>query len=241
MFIHKAPRFQIYIGDSADQTYQSEYLSLSHAQAVAAYAPFAHVKQLMQLDGLFFLKQIHGVLGTIITCHEQDLLPFTQEGDFLITHVPHTGIGLMTADCLPLVLYDQHNHAAGIIHAGWKGAVQSIAIKALEAMHNTYGTEPSQVHAFVGPSAKICCYQVSDDFVNHLDAFVYGNQLLQKRDNGLFFDLSALNCLQLESYGVLRENISLEYNQCTICNSQFYSHRRQGSQAGRQMTIIALK
>jgi copper oxidase (laccase) domain-containing protein len=61
------------------------------------------------------------------------------------------------------------------------------------------------------------------------------------REQKIYFDLPLFNKLQLEKAGILPENINTDYNLCTLCDGRFFSFRKQGALAGRQMTVACLK
>jgi len=147
----------------------------------------------------------------------------------------------MTADCLPIIMHDTAHNIGMIIHAGWRGSVQKIGSKALECMQKDFNTDLQKLRILFGPSAKACCYEVTQEFIEHLDAFEFGPRAVRRQGEQLFFDLSLFNRLQLESCGVPKEAFCMQYNLCTICNDTFYSYRRQRDQAGRQMTVLCLK
>ena len=240
MFSHKADHFSIYFGGVQDQLMPAWYLNLPDTPLLEL-APFSRLKASFGLHDLMFLHQIHSDKGVLV---DQDCLginrPFKVDGDYLVTAMKHVGIGVMTADCLPIMLYDSQNKSVAAIHAGWRGSVAGIAVKALEHMQEACGTQPSAITVFFGPSARVCCYEVSKGFEEHLAGFSWldKQQVLVQRDNKLFFNVPLFNQLQLEAAGVANAAISTEYNLCTMCDSSFYSSRRDNS--GRQMTVIWL-
>lgn len=242
MFIRSSSRFLIYFGDAGDGLMPAYYLNLSDVPLLNLPS-FAALKGALGAEQALFLHQTHSNKGLVVN---QDSLvrvrPFKEEGDYLVTNEKRVGVGVMTADCLPIFFYDKMHHAVAAIHAGWRGSVIGIAVKALECMREEYGTRPEDVRVFFGPSAGVCCYEVSPDFTVNLEGFSYADKerVLVARDNKLFFDLALFNWLQLEAAGVKAEAISAEYNLCTICNHQFYSYRRDGEVAGRQMSVICL-
>jgi len=242
MLLHKAPLFHIYFGNAHDNLNPQEYLTFPAGYTFDGHAAYARVYKALQLEQLLFLHQTHSVEGFQITPENAvHFQPFKHDGDFLITDLHHVGLGVVTADCLPIVFYDTRHQAVGIAHAGWRGSVQSVGIKTLEAMQRAYKTQLAEVQVYFGPSAQVCCYRVGDDFATSLESFSYADRTLQQRDNGLFFDLPLFNRLQLEAYGVKREGIALQYNICTICDENFCSYRRDGMQSKRQMTVVSLK
>jgi polyphenol oxidase len=151
------------------------------------------------------------------------------------------GIGVLTADCVGLVLYDPVHSAMAVVHAGWRGAVQGIVYEALHALQRTYNTVCSDLQVFFGPSARACCYEVDELFVNAFPACMYADEALSKKGSQLFFDIPTLIIKQLAVAGVAQQSISMDYALCTICNTQFCSHRREKEQAGRQMLVAIIR
>lgn len=240
MLIHKNPLFSIYFGGAKDGLMPPYYLNLPDTPLLEL-SPFDGLKGLLGLKNLMFLHQTHSNQGLVV---DQASLaasrPFKVEGDYLVTNLKHIGIGIMTADCLPILFYDRANNAVAAIHAGWRGSVLGIAAKALERMQEEYGTRSEDLAVFFGPSALACCYEVSRGFEANLEGFTPADnaQVLVERNNKLYFDVPLFNRLQLEAAGVKKDSISTEYNVCTMCNKALYSSRRDNS--GRQMTVICL-
>lgn len=242
MLLHNGPLFRIYFGNAQDNLYPNMYLNLPVAKHVLDIKPFVALRRIMHIDSLIFLRQVHSNQGIALSAAEAATLrPFSCEGDFLITDVPLVGIGVMTADCLPIVMYDNVNNVIAIAHAGWQGSVNGVARNAVERMCEIYGSEPEHIRVFFGPSAKVCCYTVTNDFLRNLEKFSEVDRVIQRHDGKNFFDLPLFNKLQLESIGIKKEAFRLEYNICTICDKKFFSFRRQGQKAGRQMTVVSLK
>ncbi|HEV2601438.1 MAG TPA: peptidoglycan editing factor PgeF [Candidatus Babeliales bacterium] len=248
MLFHRNPLFSIYFGNAADELYQQEYLQIVgyDAHELIQHPSFAHMSKMMGLTSLLFLKQVHGTQGLVITEENcNSFVPFSLDGDYLLTDQSDVGIGVMTADCLPIVFYDMRHHAVAIVHAGWRGSVAGIATKALCQMQEQYDTDVQQIRIFFGPSAKACCYEVTQDFLEQFSEFSFAGSLFMHRAGKIFFDLSEYNKQLLQEYGVAPHMIQLGYNICTMCATDFFSHRiqaQQGAQrAGRQMTVVSLK
>lgn len=238
MLFHHNPLFRIYFGDARDQIFfSSDSRSLDLESG-----PFGNLKKKLALEQLIFLNQVHGTSGEFLKTHEHaaTLNPTPTDGDYLITTATHLGIGIFTADCLPIIYYDTFNQAIAIIHAGWRGSLSGIARVVFEKMEKEIGTQREHVRVFFGPSAHVCCYKVTQEFLAHLEPFACADQVIQKNGDSLFFDLPLFNRLLLEDYGIKRNAFHLDYNVCTIDNSSFYSYRRQGKSAGRQMTVACL-
>jgi YfiH family protein len=236
MLVHfdDAP-FVVYFGDRHDSMIVSDRAGLSHGT-------FAKIQHELRLDGIVFLKQIHGAHSMCITRKTKIIEPlhvFQQKGDVLISSRRAIGIGVLTADCLPVIIYDFVHHCIGIAHAGWRGTFLSIAVAMVEMMQKNFDSQPRDMVVYFGPCAKICCYQITHDFLSYPSKIEFMDQVVVKREK-LFFDLPLLNRLQLVKVGVCDENINDCYNQCTICNNSFHSFRRDGVFAGRQETVVAL-
>lgn len=243
MFFYRNSAFSIYFGNAEDALYQPDYYALAGISSVDLVSNplFSFVKKDMSLSSLVFLKQVHGVSGKVVRLASESIKSFEQEGDFLITNQLGIGIGVMTADCAPIIFYDPIHKVSAIAHAGWRGAVKGIVIKVIARMQKEYGTDVKNIQIFFGPSAQKCCYQVSPDFINNIKRTDFLDAVIVRRLDDIFFNLQEYNKQLLQDYGVPIEAFNCFYAQCTICDNSFFSHRRQGSLAGRQMTIIALK
>lgn len=240
MLLHKTDTFQIYFG-SAQDSISKQRDCIPASAPLLLHPKFKPIADRLTLKKMAFLNQVHGTKGMFIN---NEAPAFDSDGDFLITVQKNVGIGIMAADCLPIVFYDSKKQAAAIAHAGWRGSVAGIAHKVVKAMGQEIGTQPADLQIFFGPAAKQCCYIVDSKFADNLAKSFAPNgnySFLSKRSNSLYFNLPEFNVLQLEKAGVLREQINCDYNFCTICDLRFFSHRRQGEQAGRQMSMIVLE
>lgn len=233
---HHNPLFRCYFGNEKDALDPKEYLALSEVQDILTIQPFSSLKKAMSLSRLVFLRQTHSVDGLHVS--ENPPYSFAQTGDYLITNQKFVGLGVMTADCLPIIMVDPVRGAIGIAHAGWRGTVAHIGTIMLDDMRRSFGTQPEHLKVFFGPSAKQCCYKVSAHFINELEHLPEYEQLLIKRHGTYYFDNTQCNRMLLETAGIHKDAICCEYNLCTICDKGFYSHRR--GQSNRQMTVVSL-
>lgn len=137
-----------------------------------------------------------------------------------------------TADCVPILLADRRGRSAAAVHAGWRGTAAGIAMRAV-ARFEEIGIAAGDLLAALGPSIGPCCYEVGPEV---LQAVAGGSGLAA--GGGRHLDLAGANVAQLRSAGVGRESI-FRAPWCTACTSElFFSHRRQGSSAGRLMACI---
>ena len=159
--------------------------------------------------------------------------------DAVMTDVAGLCIGVSTADCIPILLYDADHHAACAVHAGWRGTVQRIASEAVRAMQREYHSEPSQLCAVIGPGISLDSFEVGDEVYDRFAAAGFDMAAIAQRYAKWHIDLPACNRLQLEDAGVSH------VWQSGICTYQqydrYFSARRLGVQSGRIYTAILLK
>jgi YfiH family protein len=195
------------------------------------------------LTHLIVLDQIHSEIGICVDDislqNRYNFLDF--QGDFLVTSKKNIGLVVLTADCIPLVLYDERQNVVSIVHAGWKGAFAGVVEQALGVMQKKYQSKLQDIKAFFGPAARACCYQVTQEFVDQfqkkfgtIPAFFY-------RDNTIYFDNSLFLQQNLKKFGILESNMNFENALCTICNAEFCSFRREKQLANRQITMVVLR
>ncbi len=237
MILHTTQQFSIYFGDRAPS------LSLSDLQAKMATDALVHAAHAVKAQTVALLQQEHTVQGMVIEQNDTTDYIFTPVGDYLITQQLDRGIGIVTADCMSLVLYDPITHTAGIIHAGWKGLVGNIIQVVLAKMEQTMGVQLANCELYCGPSAGVCCYQVQQDFVQRfVVAFSYldHTSFFVDKNEKIYFDAQAFVRVLVRTLGMNEEKIYTMYNVCTICNLSYCSYRREQNKACRQITMICL-
>lgn len=145
--------------------------------------------------------------------------------DALITNRPGIPLMVLTADCVPVLLFDAATRSAAAIHAGWRGTANGIVSLTVEKMKSEFGSKPGDLVAAIGPCIGPCCFEVGDDVAEHFSR--WPNTVIRRPDwVKLHIDLVLANCLQLELSGVLPQNIESS-GECTLCSPrQFFSHRR---------------
>jgi YfiH family protein len=161
--------------------------------------------------------------------------------DALMTNMKDVCIGVSTADCIPILLYDKEKHAVCAIHAGWRGTRQRIVEKALRAMTTTYGTIPSDVVAQIGPGISLDSFEVGDEVYDAFAESGFQMPSISERRSKWHIDLPACNKQQLTDMGVPSACISMS-GICTYkMHHTFFSARRLGIHSGRIYTAIMLK
>ena len=164
------------------------------------------------------------------------------EYDAMVTNLSGLALGIGTADCLPILLFDPRRKAIGAVHAGWRSTVKRIAEKAVKAMVKIYGTNPQDLLAAIGPGIGGCCYEVDDPVIEPLEkALPSWEAFASSKENGRFhLDLSGVNERILEEAGLSLKHI-FPLNLCTSCRRDlFYSYRAEKPRTGRMLSLIML-
>ena len=160
-----------------------------------------------------------------------------KECDALITNLPDVVLTVLTADCVPVLLYDPVQRVVAAVHAGWRGSKAQIVKKSVEKMIETFGSSASDIKAGIAPSIGMCCYEVGEDVAKHF--FDIPKACKQNRDKYML-DLPYINKQQLLHAGLKEENIEMSHI-CTACNVEHYfSYRKEKKCSGRFMSTIAL-
>ena len=161
--------------------------------------------------------------------------------DAVMTDVPQLCIGVSTADCLPVLLYDSTHRAVSAVHAGWRGTVLRIVQKAVEAMCHAYGTAPADLQAVIGPGISLDSFEVGDEVYDQFLSAGFDMQPISRRDAKWHIDLPMCNRLQLMEAGIPADHIQMT-NICTYQQyDRYFSARRLGIQSGRIYTGILIK
>jgi hypothetical protein len=166
----------------------------------------------------------------------------TVHADAMITDVPGLAIGVETADCVPVLLFDPATSAVGAVHAGWRSTVKKIVQKAINRMSEEFGSEPSRMIAAIGPAIGPECYEVDDPVMGPVrEAFSFWEEVTAPRGNERWsLDLVKANRTELMQIGLLDKNIH-SAGMCTSCRKDlFYSYRAEG-RTGRMLSVIMLK
>jgi hypothetical protein len=240
MIVHSSPLFSIYFGDKRDSINPQDYKKFN-STTLFDTEPFSLLKKRMSLQQLFFLHQVHGKDGKVIESESKSLPLFVEEGDYLITNNRFIGLGVATADCLPVIFFDKAHHAIGIAHVGWRGAFAGIVTEVIQQMQDRYATQISDIEIFFGPSVKHCCYEVDASFIDTMEHDSFALQAISQKSEKHYFDLPKYVTLQLYTFGITEKQIGFEYNTCTMCNDTFCSYRRDKGSANRQITVVSLK
>ena len=163
--------------------------------------------------------------------------------DGLITDEEGLVLSTVYADCVPLFFLDPVHKAIGLSHSGRKGTVSLMGLHTVEAMHDSFGSEPADILACIGPSICRNCYEVGDDVAEEFRAAFHeaAGLMLTAKDNGRYLlDLWAANRLVLTQAGILPGHIECT-DICTCCNPDYlFSHRASHGLRGNMGAFMML-
>ena len=161
--------------------------------------------------------------------------------DALMTNEAGVCIGVSTADCIPVLLYDPIQRASCAIHAGWRGTVQRIVEKAVTRMTEVFGSDPQNLIAQIGPGIHLESFEVGDEVYQTFEKEGFPMELISKKYEKWHIDLPECNRLQLVAAGIPETHIAVS-PVCTFQQSDtFFSARKLSINSGRIFTGILLQ
>jgi YfiH family protein len=209
------------------------------------------------------LRQVHSDIIHVVRSRQPERLV----GDGIVTDLRGLALGILTADCFPVLLVDTKKKAAGAFHAGWRGTVKRIVEKGAGIMRLEFGSHPEDIHAAIGPGIQNCSFEVGEEVEEQFHSqFEYAAELfhrvqesdavrerypmlfMNQRAPGhgnpcikLHLDLREANRRQLLAAGVPEENITA-LKDCTVCQPRkFFSHRAERGKTGRMLALIGIQ
>ncbi|MCY6959449.1 peptidoglycan editing factor PgeF [Clostridium brassicae] len=192
-----------------------------------------NIKKWFQVSEVGYLNQVHSDLVHIYSRQIQD-------GDALITSKKGVAIGVFSADCVPIIIFDKKNKVAAAVHSGWRGTIKCICINAINRMIGEFNTSVEDLSIYIGPHNQSCCYEVSEELINEFKSLsLYKNFNIAEGRN---LNLQKCILIQLNSLGVKDDQVKT-LDICTFCNKDYsmYSYRKNREKSGRMFSFIFLK
>lgn len=188
---------------------------------------------------LLFPQQTHSSNVKIIDSHQ---IPDLSDTDAIITNQKNIGIAVLSADCVPILLYDKQNQVIGAVHSGWRGSVKQIVSKTLQAMKKHFGSQAQHIIVGIGACISKEVYEIGSEVIKEVvgayktkKEFIYN----ETPDGKGFLDLKAMIMAQLHAEKVPTENIEVS-NYCTYSQNDVFFSARKGH-TGRFGAGIMLK
>lgn len=200
----------------------------------------------LSLDDLVVANQVHGGTVQVVEFADRgrgarDAASAVADADALVTATPGVLLGVLVADCVPVVLHDPVRGVVAVAHAGWRGTVAHVVANTVRTMVEHYGSDPATLHAGIGPSIGPGSYEVGPEVVAAAGAaFGEATGVLRSQAGRTTFDLWAANHHDLETSGVLRRRIERLDVDTFVATDRFFSHRA-GAPTGRFMALTALR
>ena len=189
--------------------------------------------------------QVHG--DRIAVIDKPGLTKADLEGyDAFICKFPGVAIGIRTADCVPILLYDPVQRVVAAVHSGWKGTVLKISLKTIRLMERDFGCRPADLRAVIGPAIGPNSFQVGPEVVDKFRNTGFpmtqiwsfrGESDGSPMSGGHHIDLYTANRWILEESGVRDIQV---FDIDTFTDTSFFSARREGTACGRNINAIRL-
>jgi YfiH family protein len=215
---------------------------------------------------LFVQKQIHSSL--IRRLSKRDFKSNTTwKGDGLMSSEPGVVLGVLTADCIPVLIADRRRRAVAAFHAGWRGTLQRIVENGVGRMRLEFGSRSEDLVAAIGSGIGQCCYSVGEEvrseftsqfaYADELFCEIYDSDPVREKYPLLFMtarapghspigpsthlDLMEANKRQLLDAGLSAAAIHV-VGECTSCRAdRFFSHRAGHGHAGRMLSVVGIR
>ena len=189
---------------------------------------------------IFLLNQVHSNKFHFISEHSKLNGKFV--GDALITNKKNTPIAVLTADCAPILIYDNSKEMVAAIHAGWKGAYKDIIKNVIKFMIKK-GCSTKSITAAIGPCISNRNYHVREDFIKKFIKKDKKNIIFfRKNKNKNYFDLNKYIHFQLKSLNIKKIDI-INKDTFNVKNNFFSARRsisRNENDYGRNISIIMI-
>ena len=177
-----------------------------------------------------FARQVH---GSDISYVSQPGLPETCDG--LYTDRTGLGLGIMTADCAAVMIFDSENQRVMNLHVGWRGARAGIIRNAFSILSKQPGSSSNRIWVSVSPMIRSCCYEVGSEFYDY-----FPQKYLESLEDKVYFNLPGIIESQLKEGGIPASQIEIS-RECTRCSSRKLPSFRRDKTKNRIISIIELK
>lgn len=200
------------------------------------------------LQRLLMPHQVHGsrvrvVDERLMQAPQSERMAELEGVDALITDLPGVCIGVSTADCAPLLLYDPVHRVVAAVHSGWRGTVQGIAARVVHRMAEEWGSRPADLLCHIGPHIGVQAFEVGPEVVAAFEQAGFPTEVIVRHDLGSKPHISLSLALR---HTLLAADLPLQ-NICDagICSftnvARFFSARRLGTRSGRTFSGILIQ
>jgi polyphenol oxidase len=185
---------------------------------------------------LTLMDQIHSAHVIIVT--QADGLLQKADGMIITRNMIYGGV--ITADCLPIILYDPKLHLVALVHAGYKGLLTNILLNTVNKLQ-ALGSNVKDLFVGIGPGIGVCCYNVPKArFEKFFQLLPNYNNFFTISGSEIYLDLKQVANLQLTDTGIPRKNIEIAPYCTKSDNDLFFSYRAEGNNFGEFLTVAGL-
>jgi YfiH family protein len=201
------------------------------------------VRDSREPPGLLRPKQVHG--NAVVTASQCLTAPLP-EADAVVSWEADVPVGVITADCVPVLLATDSGAAVAAVHAGWRGLAAGVIEAGIDALRHRLGAPNERILAAIGPHIGACCYEVDEPVLESLEnRFPDELQVSlapSKTPGRALLSLSTLVRAELARLGVGPSEVEETERSCTHCDAlRFHSYRRDGARAGRLVHFICAR
>ena len=198
------------------------------------------------LERCVFPHEVHGTHIHKVTAKDLGKGAFQKnnaiaECDGLYTKEKNILLGIFTADCVPILIYDKGQHIICALHAGWKGTVNEITNKMLDILLIEENSDPQELYAYIGPCIDFFSYEVGEDVKEQVQkmSFATDRFMIDKGQGKYLLDLKRLNMEMMLRKGIPDLHIFMHHGDTVENNEDFFSNRL--GDIGRNLTFILQK
>jgi YfiH family protein len=182
------------------------------------------------------MRQAHGDRVVVVRATATDV----GEADGMISAMPGALLAVLTADCVPALLVAPRRHVAAVVHAGWRGTLSGIVLRAVETLRASFDVDVGEIEAALGPAIGGCCYEEEREIGDRFSAR-WGEPspaVWQASGAKGRLDLRGANAQLLRRVGIPMTRIHT-VGPCTRCAmADYFSHRGSNGHTGRQLSYI---
>ena len=151
-----------------------------------------------------------------------------QDCDALYTRELGVLLGVFSADCVPILIWDPEQHIIAAIHAGWRGTVKEITKKVLDTLIYEEDCNPAELRCYIGPAIDFFSFEVDKDVIDEVKKMSFDTtKFYMKKDNGKYLvDNKRLNMQMMLDAGVLDTNIFMHHGDTFENDEDYFSYRR---------------
>lgn len=199
----------------------SSFGSINEKRTIEFLESLGHKK--ISAKNIIWAEQVFS--SNVHICQPKDFGKVIKNVDGLISNIPGQILSIVSADCLPILLFDPKKRVAGVLHGSRECLIKGIVKKAIDKMISVFGARPENILVGIGPHIRVCHYWLKEKTFQDLKNTKF-KKYFKKRNDKIFFDLTKLAMSELLKLGIKKKNIE-DCKICTFCQFQKYFSARK--------------